>query len=60
MKKLNFIIDVVSAFLLIVYVIYDMYMGINNHDAYYIGWVIFDFILLYLSVQNIKEDVYTM
>ena len=55
MKKLNFIVEVAWAFFIIVSMIYDAFMGISNHDAYYMAWVILDFIILHISVKNIVD-----
>ena len=57
MKKLNFIVEVVWAFFIIASMIYDAFMGISNHDAYYIAWVILDYIILHMSVKNMKEYI---
>lgn len=60
MSNFKFIVEVVWAFLIIVCMIYDTFMGISNHDTYYIAWVILDFILLHMSVKNLKEDIDNM
>ena len=60
MKKLNFIIEVVWAFFIIVSMIYDAFMGIKNHDAYYMIWVVLELILLHLSVKDIEKDIDNM
>lgn len=57
MKKLNFIIEVVWAFFIMVSMIYDAFMGVSNHDAYYITWVILELIMLHFSLKNIKDCV---
>lgn len=60
MKKLNFIIEVVWAFFIMVSMIYDAFMGIKNHDAYYMIWVVLELILLHLSVKDIEKDIDNM
>ena len=60
MNKFRFIVEVVWAFFIIVSMIYDTFMGINNHDAYYIAWVILDLIILHISVKNMEECIDTM
>ena len=57
MKKLNFIIEVVWAFFIMVSMIYDAFMGIKNHDAYYMAWVILELVILHFSLKNIKDYV---
>ena len=57
MKKLNFIVEVVWAFFIIASMIYDAIMGISNHDAYYIAWVILDYIILHMSIKKMKEYI---
>ena len=60
MKKLNFIIEVVWAFFIMASMIYDAFMGIKNHDAYYMIWVVLELILLHLSVKDIEKDIDNM
>ena len=60
MKKLNFIIEVVWAFFIMVSMIYDAFMGIKNHDTYYMIWVVLELILLHLSVKYIEKDIDNM
>lgn len=60
MKKLNFVIEVVWIFFIMVSMIYDAFMGINNHDAYYMIWVVLELILLHLSVKDIEKDIDNM
>lgn len=60
MKKLNFIIEVVWAFFIMVSMIYDAFMGIKNHDAYYMIWVVLELILLHLSIKDIEKDIDNM
>ena len=57
MKKLNFIVEVAWVFFIIASIIYDTFMGINNHDAYYMAWVILEFVILHFSIKNIKDYV---
>lgn len=60
MNKFNFIIEVVWAFFIMVSMIYDAFMGIKNHDAYYMIWVVLELILLHLSIKDIEKDIDNM
>jgi hypothetical protein len=40
--------------------IYDTFMGISNHDAYYIAWVILDFVILHVSLKDMEKDIDNM
>jgi hypothetical protein len=60
MSKFKFIIEVAWTFLIIVCMIYDTCMGVSNHDTYYIAWVILDFIILHVSLKDMKKDIDNM
>jgi hypothetical protein len=57
MHKVSVIIDVVIAFFMIICIIYNMIMGIRNHDAYYLILGILDYIFLTLSIKNIEDYI---
>jgi hypothetical protein len=60
MSKFKFIIEVAWVFFIMASMIYDTFMGISNHDAYYIAWVILDFIILHVSLKDMKKDIDNM
>lgn len=57
MSKFGFVIKVLWVLLLLVCMFYDAFLGINNHDVYYLVWVVLDFMMLHLSVKEIEEDI---
>ena len=57
MSKIGVITDIVIAFLMIICIIYNIFMGINNHDTYYLVVGIIDYIALQLSVKNIEDYI---
>lgn len=57
MSKFSFIIEITWAFFIIVSIIHDTFMGISNHDVYYLVWVILELIMLHFSVKNIKDYI---
>jgi hypothetical protein len=60
MSKFKFIIEVVWVFFIMASMIYDTFMGISNHDAYYIAWVILDFVILHVSLKDMEKDIDNM
>ena len=57
MYKIGVIIDFAIAFAMIIYMIYNIYIGINNHDSYYLILGIIDYIALQFSIKNIEYDI---
>ena len=57
MSKFGFVIKILWVLLLLVCMVYEAMLGISNHDAYYIAWVILDFMMLHLSIKEIEEDI---
>ena len=57
MYKFCVIIDVAIVFAMIICMVYNMYMGMNNHDTYYLVLGIIDYMVLKLSVKNIEYDI---
>lgn len=60
MSKFKFIIEVAWIFFIIVSMIYDTFMGVSNHDTYYLIWVVLDLIMLHISVKDIEKDIDNM
>lgn len=57
MSKFSLIIEVAWVIFITVYLIYDTYMGVSNHDTYYLVLVILDFIMLHFGVKNVKKYI---
>lgn len=57
MYKVGVIIDFAVAFAMIICIIYDVFMGINNHDSYYLILGIIDYIVLKSSIKNIENYI---
>lgn len=57
MCEIGVIIDISIAFFMIMCIIYNMFMGMNNHDAYYLVLGIIDYTILKYSVKNIENYI---
>ena len=57
MSKFWFIFDTAWTFIMLILIFYNLIMGINNHDAYYLTLGIIDYIALKLNVKNIKDYI---
>lgn len=55
MKKFDFIVDFVWTILTFILICYNIFMGINNHDAYYLTLGILFY--LYLGFQNNLTEI---
>ena len=52
MSKFWFIFDTVWTFIMLILMFYNLIMGINNHDTYYLILGIIDYIALELNVKK--------
>ena len=52
MYKLCLIIDIIVTFLIFICMIYNFFIGIENHDTYYLILGIIDYIILKLSIEK--------
>ncbi len=57
MYKIFVFIDCAIVFSMIICMVYNMYMGMNNHDTYYLVLGIIDYMVLKLSAKNIEYDI---
>lgn len=57
MSKFWFIFDTVWTFIMLILMFYNLIMGINNHDTYYLILGIIDYIALELNVKKIKDYI---
>lgn len=54
MSKFWFIVDIVCTFIILMLMLWNVVMGISNHDAYYLTLGIIDYIFLKINVKNIN------
>ena len=57
MYKFCVMIDVAITFAMIICMVYNMYMGMNNHDVYYLVLGIIDYMVARFSEKNIKDYI---
>lgn len=54
MSKFWFIVDIVCTFIILMLMLWNVVMGISNHDTYYLTLGIIDYIFLKINVKNIN------
>ena len=57
MKSPMIIVDLIIAILMVVCFTYNMFVGINTHDPYYLLLGLFDYLVIHLSLKNIENNI---
>lgn len=58
MKKVFLIVvDIIFLVCLFICMFYDLFLGVDNHDAYYLVFVIIDYEILKLVIADLKYDI---